>query len=91
MLSKKDQVDLAEVIRPTRVGALRMSHGREHCGHRCPAIHVYHGDLVDEEDLQVKERSYLWVPRLREVQLRFQIVVKLEKGGYGSCLNVRAY
>ena len=84
MLSKKDQVDLAEVIRRTRVGPLRMSHGREHCGHRCPAIHVYHGDLVDE-------RSYLSVPRLREVQLRFQIVVKLEKGVYGSCLNVRAY
>ena len=84
-------MDLAEVIRRTGVGPLFMGHGREQCRHRCPAVHVYHGDLVDEEDLQVKERSYLWVPRLREVQLRFQIVVKLEKGVYGSCLNVRAY
>ena len=84
-------MDLAEAIRRTGVGPLLMGHGREQFGNRCPAVHVYHRDLVDEQDLQGKQRSYLWVPRLREVQLRFQVVVKLEKGVYGRCLNVRAY
>lgn len=83
-------MDLAEVIRRTRVGPLRTAHGSEELGYRSPAIHIYHGHLVDEQDLKGQQSSHLWVPGVREVQFRFQLAIKLQQSVYGRCLDVRA-
>ena len=83
-------MDLAESIRRTRVGPLRTANGGEDLGYRSPAIHIYHGDLVDEQDIKGQQCSHLWVPGVREVQFRFQLAIQLQQSVYGRCLDVGA-